>query len=118
MEASALRSELFLLLLHHIGLIPPAPHAFLYPRIPFEWSANTLYSFALFFGPVLQQEVDFDLKRVSKVELPIPNSPVFLPIPNFPIDQAGSPFHAAEITKCGHNGYLDTADQNHLPIDK
>ncbi|XP_046633334.1 protein timeless-like isoform X2 [Daphnia pulicaria] len=116
-EASALRSELFLLLLHHIGLIPPAPHAFLYPRIPFEWSANTLYSFALFFGPVLQQEVDFDLTRVSKVELPIPNSPVFLPIPNFPIDQAGSPFHAAEITKCGHNDYLDTTDQNHLPID-
>jgi hypothetical protein len=58
------------------------------------------------------------LARVSKVELPIPNSPVFLPIPNFPIDQAGSPFHAAEITKCGHNDYLDTTDQNHLPIDK
>ena len=117
-EASALRSELFLLLLHHIGLIPPAPHAFLYPLIPLEWSADTLYSFALFFGPVLQQEVDFDLTRVSKVELPIPNSPVFLPIPNFPIDQAGSPFHSAEITKCGHNGYLDSTDQNRLPIDK
>lgn len=79
-EASGLRSELFLFLLHRMGLLPRAPHAALYPRIPREWSADSLYSVALFFGPIDQQKVDFDLSRVNKIELPIPISPVDLPM--------------------------------------
>lgn len=79
-EAAALRSELFLFLLHRMGLLPPAPHSALYPRIPREWSADALYSVALFFGPVDQQKVDFDLTRVNKVELPIPNASVDMPM--------------------------------------
>lgn len=78
-EASALRSDLFLILLHRLGLLPPAPQTGLYPRIPREWSSDTLYSVALFFGPVEQQKVDFDLALVSKVELPIPNSIADMP---------------------------------------
>ncbi len=66
-EASALRSELFLIFLHRIGLLPPAPT--LYPRVPHEWSANALYSVALVLGPVDQQKVDLDLARVSEVDL-------------------------------------------------
>ena len=79
-EATALRSELFLFLLHRMGLLPPAPHNALYPRIPHEWSADALYSVALFLGPVNQQNVDFDLTRVNKVDLPIPNASVDMPM--------------------------------------
>lgn len=79
MEASALRSDIFLILLHRLGLLPPAPQTGLYPRIPREWSSDTLYSVALSFGPVEQQNVDFDLALVSKVELPIPSSLADMP---------------------------------------
>jgi len=78
-EASALRSDLFLFLLHRLGLLPPVPHAGLYPRIPSEWSTDTIYSVALSFGPIDQQKVDFDLSLVNKVELPIPNSLADMP---------------------------------------
>lgn len=78
-EASALRSDLFLFLLHRLGLLPPIPHAGLYPRIPPEWSTDTIYSVALSFGPIDQQKVDFDLSLVSKVELPIPSSLAEMP---------------------------------------
>lgn len=80
MEAMGLRSELFLFLLHRMGLLPRTPPAALYPRIPREWSADALYSVALFFGPVEQKQVDFDLSRVNKIELPIAISPVDLPM--------------------------------------
>jgi hypothetical protein len=75
-EASALRSELFVNLLFRIGLIPPSPQAVLYPRIPREWSPNTLYSVALLFGPIDQKRIDFDLTRVKKIELDHPYSSV------------------------------------------
>ena len=78
-EASALRSDLFLFLLHRLGLLPPVPHAGLYPRIPPEWSTDTIYSVALSFGPIDQQKVDFDLSLVNKVELPIPSSLADMP---------------------------------------
>ena len=74
MEAAGLRSEVFLFLLHRMGLLPASPAAGLYPRIPRDWDADALYSLALFFGPVLQQQVDFDLTRVHQVQLPIPDS--------------------------------------------
>ena len=73
-EACALRSKHFLVLLKRLSLIPhQAPNAYLYPRIPLEWSADTIYSIALFFGPVDQHQVDFDLTLVRKVPLPIPS---------------------------------------------
>lgn len=71
MEASALRSELFVLLLFRIGLFPA--QAVLYPRIPCEWSPDTLYSVALLFGPVEQERIDFNLTLVKKIELYFPN---------------------------------------------
>ena len=79
-EALALRSESFLFLLHRMGLLPRTPQAGLYPRIPRDWSANSLYSVALFLGPVHQQNVDFDLARVTKIDLPIPISPTDMPL--------------------------------------
>lgn len=75
-EASALRSELFLSLLFCIGLIPPSPQAVLYPRIPREWSPDTLYSVALLFGPIDQKRIDFDLTQVKKIELHTPILPI------------------------------------------
>lgn len=80
MEAAALRSEVFIFLLHRMGLLPATPHTGLYPRIPRDWDADALYSAALLFGPVLQQQVDFDLTRVHQVQLPLPNSPNDLPM--------------------------------------
>ncbi len=80
LEAAALRSELFLFLLHRMGLLPAAPNAGLYPRIPREWSADALYSAALFFGPVVQQQVDFDLNRVHQIQLPVQDQPENLPM--------------------------------------
>nr|CAH0110982.1 unnamed protein product [Daphnia galeata] len=71
MEASALRSELFVFLLFRIGLFPA--QAVLYPRIPCEWSPDTLYSVALLFGPVEQERIDFNLTLVKKIELYFPN---------------------------------------------
>lgn len=79
-EASALRSDLFLFLLHRTGLLLPTPTVGIYPRIPREWTADALYSVALFFGPVEQQKVDFDLNRVTKVDIPIPDIAVDLPL--------------------------------------
>ena len=61
MEASALSSQPFRFFLHKLGLFPSTPHAEIYPRIPLEWSADTLYCVALSLGPVVQQQVDFDL---------------------------------------------------------
>lgn len=81
-EALGLRSELFLYLLHRLGLLPVAPHGGLYPRIPREWSADALYSVALFFGPVDQGRVDFDLSLVNKVDLPIPDASDDMPSSN------------------------------------
>jgi Timeless PAB domain len=75
-EETALRSELFLFLLLRIGLIPPSPQAVLYPRIPREWSPDTLYSVALLFGPVDQERIDFDVTRVEKIQLHLPNSSI------------------------------------------
>lgn len=60
-EASALRSEIFLYLLDRVGLFPRSAQGALYPRIPREWSADTVFSVALIFGPVSQELVDFDL---------------------------------------------------------
>ncbi|KAI9557987.1 putative TIMELESS/TIM-1 protein [Daphnia sinensis] len=60
-EASALRSETFLYLLDRVGLFPCSTQGTLYPRIPREWSADTVFSVALIFGPVSQEVVDFDL---------------------------------------------------------
>lgn len=71
-EASALRSELFLCLLDRLSLLPTTPLA-LYPRIPREWSASTIYSVALLFGPIDQQKIDFDTTRLSQIESPISN---------------------------------------------
>ena len=73
LEAAALRSELYLFLLHRMGLLPENTVG-LFPRIPHEWDADTLYSVALYLGPVEQQHVDFDLKNVHQVDLPLPNS--------------------------------------------
>ena len=72
-EASALRSDDFLIFLHRMGLLP-ASNIGLFPRIPCEWDVHTLYSVALTLGPVDQCLVDFDLKRVYQVDLPIPNT--------------------------------------------
>jgi timeless protein len=72
LEASTLRSKPFVSLLHHVGLSPYFRGSFLYPRIPHTWSADILYSVALFFGPVDQQRIDFDLSRVRKIKLLIP----------------------------------------------
>lgn len=142
-EASALRSDLFLILLHRLGLLPPAPQTGLYPRIPREWSSDTLYSVALFFGPVEQQKVDFDLALVSKVELPIPNSiadmpedgllpltwqPYLGPGPSTSlsavphhwlhwVEQSGSLFRSAEITSHGHNSSNSISNHSHRPLD-
>ncbi|XP_057372867.1 protein timeless-like [Daphnia carinata] len=142
-EASALRSDLFLILLHRLGLLPPAPQTGLYPRIPREWSSDTLYSVALSFGPVEQQKVDFDLALVSKVELPIPNSladmpedgllpltwqPYLGPGPSTSlsavphhwlhwVEQSGSLFRSAEITSHGHNSSHSISNHSHRPLD-
>jgi len=56
-----------------MGLLPENTVG-LFPRIPREWDADTLYSVALYLGPVEQQHVDFDLKNVHQVDLPLPNS--------------------------------------------
>ena len=74
MEASALRSEIFLFLLHRTGLLPRA-HEGLYPRIPHEWTANRMYSAALMFGDINHQMVDFNLQLVRKVKIPMTNIP-------------------------------------------
>lgn len=78
-EASGLKSEQFIYLLHRIGLLP-ANNSGLFPRIPCEWDCNALYTVALFFGPVDENTVDFDLNRVKEVNLPIPHLPDDLPM--------------------------------------
>ena len=80
-EASALRSELFLSFLDRLGLLPSTPLA-LYPRIPREWSANVIYSVALLLGPIDKQRVDFDLTRLSKIDRPLSNLHVTIPVEN------------------------------------
>ncbi|KAI9560955.1 hypothetical protein GHT06_011911 [Daphnia sinensis] len=70
LEASGLRSERFRFLLQLMGLIPQFSQFFFYPKIPSEWSADVLYSFALLFGPI-PDHVDFDLTLVKEVNLPI-----------------------------------------------
>ncbi|KAK4005125.1 hypothetical protein OUZ56_006846 [Daphnia magna] len=70
MEASGLRSEHFRFLLQLMGLIPQFSQYFFYPKIPTEWSADVLFSYALLFGPI-PDYVDFDLTLVKKVNLPI-----------------------------------------------
>ncbi|XP_046461857.1 protein timeless-like isoform X1 [Daphnia pulex] len=142
-EASALRSDLFLFLLHRLGLLPPVPHAGLYPRIPPEWSTDTIFSVALSFGPIDQQKVDFDLSLVSKVELPIPSSLAEMPVDgSLPltwqpylgpgpstslsavphhwlhwVEQSGSLFRSAEITSHGHNSSHSISNHSHRPLD-
>ncbi|XP_045025531.1 protein timeless isoform X4 [Daphnia magna] len=78
-QASALNSNLFRLLLHRIGLQTSVAQTVPFPRIPFAWSAETLYRAALFLGPVDSQNIDFDLQCLTKVELQVPpchiNSP-------------------------------------------
>lgn len=69
-EASGLRSERFRLLLQLMGLIPQLSQFFFYPKIPSEWSADVLYSYALLFGPI-PDHIHFDLTLVKKVPLPI-----------------------------------------------
>jgi hypothetical protein len=67
-EVSILRYEPFLILLKKVGLIPVESNkSFSYPCIPTEWSVDSIYNTALFFGPINKQDVDFDLKRVRKV---------------------------------------------------
>ena len=78
-EASALLSKPFKLLLHRIGLLQFDPQTAIFPRIPLEWSVETIFSVALLFGPVEQKQVNFSLNRVTKVELPI-SWFVYLPI--------------------------------------
>jgi len=78
-EASGLKSEQFIYLLHRIGLLP-ANNCGLFPRIPSEWDCNALYTVALFFGPVDESLVDFDLAHVKQVNLPIPHLPDDLPM--------------------------------------
>ena len=68
MEALALRSEIFLFLLHRTGLLPRA-HEGLYPRIPHEWTADRIYSAALLFGTIHQDKVDFDLTEVKHIKV-------------------------------------------------
>lgn len=77
-QASALRSKLYLYLLHRMGLLPDNS-AGIYPRIPAEWDADTLYSVALFLGKVEASDVDFDLHQVHQVDLPIPCTSHHLP---------------------------------------
>ncbi|EFX87203.1 putative TIMELESS/TIM-1 protein [Daphnia pulex] len=133
-EASALRSELFLNLLFRIGLIPPSPQPVLYPRIPREWSPDTLYSVALLFGPVDQKRIDFDLTRVKKIELDLPNLPINVQNVQRPslhsyIIHEGvsyredsfleSKFPSAEINIPGQNSIDGDFDQQHSlrPLD-
>jgi len=63
-EASALSSKPFRFFLHQLGLFPSNPQAGVYPRIPLEWSPDTLYDIALSLGSVVQQQVDFDLNCI------------------------------------------------------
>ncbi|XP_046458340.1 protein timeless-like [Daphnia pulex] len=129
-EASALRSELFLNLLFRIGLIPPSPQPVLYPRIPREWSPDTLYSVALLFGPIDQKRIDFDLSQVKKIELDFPYSSVNVqnvqrPSPHPYIIHEGvsyredsfleSKFLSAEIEIPGQNSNDDSVFDNHSP---
>ena len=77
MEANGLRSEAFLFLLHRLGLLLPGGSPVgLYPRIPFHWDTDTLYSVALLLGPVDQERVDFDLALVRKVQAPFVSADV------------------------------------------
>jgi timeless protein len=68
-ESFALKSDLFHSLMFQIGLIPPTSCDSVYPCIPREWSADTVYKVALVFGNVDQQNIDFDLACVCKSEL-------------------------------------------------
>ncbi|XP_057369817.1 protein timeless-like isoform X2 [Daphnia carinata] len=78
-EASALNSSLFRLLLLRMGLQTSVTQTARFPRIPFAWSAESLFRAALVLGPVDSQDIDFDLQRITKVEPPVPpchaNSP-------------------------------------------
>jgi hypothetical protein len=69
-DSSALRSGLFRFAMTQLNLYPSTPHTLLYPRIPPEWSADTLYSVARLLGPVRQSQVDFNLSSVKPVPLP------------------------------------------------
>lgn len=106
-EASALRSERFLCLLDLLSLLPSTPLA-LYPRIPREWSASTIYSIALLIGPIDQQKIDFDTTRLSKIESPISNlHQVNIPVDvqfctatnEFPICKDSNSFESSESKK-------------------
>ncbi|EFX80829.1 putative TIMELESS/TIM-1 protein [Daphnia pulex] len=68
-ESFALNSDLFHSLIFQIGLIPPTSCDSVYPCIPREWSADTVYKVALVFGNVDQQNIDFDLACVCKSQL-------------------------------------------------
>ncbi len=68
-ESSALNSDLFHFLMFQTGLIPPASCDSVYPCIPREWSADTVYKVALVFGNIEQQNIDFDLTCVCKSQL-------------------------------------------------
>ncbi|XP_057372547.1 protein timeless-like isoform X2 [Daphnia carinata] len=70
LEAFGLRSERFRYLLQLMGLIPQFTQLFFYPKIPSEWSADILFSFAVLFGPI-PDHVDFDLTLVKIVNLPM-----------------------------------------------
>ncbi len=69
-DSSALRSDLFRFAMAQLNLYPSTPHTLLYPRIPPEWSADTLYTVARLLGPVRQRQVDFNLSSVKPVPLP------------------------------------------------
>ncbi|EFX80618.1 hypothetical protein DAPPUDRAFT_243162 [Daphnia pulex] len=73
-DSSALRSGLFRFAMTQLNLYPSTPHTLLYPRIPAEWSADTLYSVARLLGPVRQSQVDFNLSSVKPVPLPAVDS--------------------------------------------
>ena len=69
-ESLALRSELFRFVMAQLNLYPSVPHTLFYPRIPADWSADTLYTVAHLLGPVHQRQVDFNLSLVQSVPLP------------------------------------------------
>lgn len=60
-----MQSQVFLLLLHKLGVHLPADAGKVFARIPSNWSPKTLYSKALTLGPIKEDWLKFNLFTID-----------------------------------------------------
>ncbi|KAK9509951.1 hypothetical protein O3M35_004833 [Rhynocoris fuscipes] len=65
-QCNIMQSQVFLLLLHKLGLHLPVDAGKVFARIPQSWTADTLYNLASKLGPLQQDWMKFSLKEISE----------------------------------------------------